>query len=112
MKSFNVITEDINRRAFAPYDVIPYFVNRYKGLRKNENKPSNFDEFKEFVKKWSMYQYWARCEYEIILSGWPPASDPHSDDKKIDVHWQIMMNIDIIAEIVMDECLKGKKNKD
>lgn len=96
MKQFNVIVEDINSRKFIPYDVIPYLVKRYKD---SKEKPKTFDEFKKFIEKESMYQWWSRCEYEAILKSWPTGSS----EKKIDVHWQVMMNIDIITEILMDE---------
>ena len=96
MKQFNVIVEDINSRQFVSYDVIPYLVDRYKEAK---TKPKTFEEFKVFVKKESMYQWWSRCEYEVILKSWPTGNI----EKKIDVHWQVMMNIDIIAEILMEE---------
>lgn len=105
MKSFNVIVENINKKEFVSYDVIPYLVNCYKEIKRGTKKPVNFDEFKEFIKKNSMYQWWSRCEYEIILNSWPS----NNNEKKIDVYWQIMMNIDIITEIVMAECKKRKR---
>lgn len=112
MRSFNVIVEDINRKEFVPYDVVPYFVNCYKALKKSDEKPSTLDEFKKFVKSKSLYMYWSRCEYEIILSSWPPSKNGLDDGVKVDVHWQIMMNLDIVSEIVMDECIHPKmKNK-
>lgn len=110
MKKFNVIIENINRREFVSYDVIPYFVRCYKALKKCEKKPSSFEEFKKFVEDRSRYMFWCRCEYEIILTSWPPSKKGLDDGKKIDVHWQIMMNIDIITDIVMKECL-GRKDK-
>lgn len=99
MKQFNVIIEDINSRKFVPYDVMPYLVERYK---KAKTKPQSFDEFKVFVSKESMYQWWARCEYEIVLQSWPTGKN----EEKIDVYWQIMMNIDVIAKLLMEEVLK------
>lgn len=98
MKKFNVIIEDINTREFIPYDVIPYLVSQYK---KAKDKPNTFLEFKEFIRKESMYQWWSRCEYEIVLQSWPTGKN----EKKIDVYWQIMMNINLITDILMDEVL-------
>lgn len=98
MKSFNVIWWDFNEKEPEPYDIIPYFVNCYKD---SKERPKTFDEFREFIKSKSMYMYWARCEYEIIIKEWPPT------DKQVkwDIHKQVMMNIDIITEIVMKEVL-------
>ena len=52
----------------------------------------------QFVKDESMYQFWSRCEYEIILVDWPC----QQISKKIDVHQQIMMNIDIVTNLLME----------
>lgn len=98
MKQFNVIIEDVNRRVFIPYNVIPYLVRQYKEAK---NKPTTFEEFKTFVEKESKYQWWARCEYEVILKEWPTGQR----EEKIDVHWQVMMNINTITEILMSEVL-------
>lgn len=98
MKQFNVIIEDVNRREFIPYNVIPYLVRQYKEAK---NKPTTFEEFKTFVEKESKYQWWARCEYEVILKEWPTGQR----EEKIDVHWQVMMNINTITEILMSEVL-------
>lgn len=95
MKSFNVIWYDFNSKTFKPYNVIPYFVDEYKRAKK---KPKTFDEFKEFVKSNSMYMYWSRCEYEIILSDWPSSGV----QEKWDIHKQIMMNLDIVTNLLIE----------
>lgn len=95
MKQFNVIIYDINRKKFKPYGVMGFFVNEYN---KEENKPETFDEFKEFVERKSKWMFWSRCEYEIILSDWPPSGVK----EKWDIYRQIMMNIDIVTGILME----------
>ena len=69
-KEFNVICYDINRRTFIKYDIMPYLLSKYKNLKKKD-RPKEFDECKDFIKKKSQYQWWSRCEYEIIISEWP-----------------------------------------
>jgi len=120
MEQFNVINFNFNSKRFEPYNVIPYLVKCYN---KEENKPKTFDEFKEFVRNESMYRWWSRCEYEIVLSPWPYTPSPsesydkkEEDDieawkehwkkhlnecQKIDVHYQVMMNIDVITKLFM-----------
>ena len=97
---FNVITYDPNHKKFVPYDIIPYFVQTYEELKEKKYRkvPETFEEFKEFVRSEGMYQFWARCEYEVILVDWPG----QKVEKKIDVWNQIEMNLDIVAKIVMD----------
>lgn len=113
IKKFNVLRWDFNTGKLTYYDVLPYFRDCYKEVvefnKKNklDNKskwwqiPKTLDDFKKFVKIKSQYQFWGRCEYEMICHGWPV----HGDDYKLDVHEQIMMNIDTIAEILYNELI-------
>ena len=54
------------------------------------------DEFADGLKKYLMYYFWSKCEYEIILSPWTG----QADDIKIDVYDQIMMNFDRFVDYV------------
>lgn len=99
MIQFNVIIWDFNERVFKPYDIIPYLIECYN---KTKTKPKTFNQFKKFIKEESLYQWWARCEYEIILMDWPC----QETTKKWDIYKQIMMNIDIITKLIMEEVNK------
>lgn len=121
MKKFNVIVYNINSKQFETYDIIPYLVSQYQ---KAESKPKTFEEFKEFVKAKAQYQWWSRCEYEIILSPWPYVSSPSErwdkkgednieawkehwkkhlkECQKIDVYYQVRINLDVITNLVME----------
>ena len=95
VKEFNVCIYDCNRKKFVTYDIIPYLLRVYN---EKEKKPTTFEELKTFVKDESMYQFWARCEYEIILIDWPS----QKTSKKIDVYEQIKMNLDTITNILIN----------
>lgn len=97
VKSFYVINE--NNGKFEPYDIVPYLLEEYKATK---NKPKIFNEFKEFIRGKSMYMWWARCEYEIIISDWPG----ERKKEKWDIHKQVMMNIDTITDLIMKLCNK------
>lgn len=112
MKQFNVLLWDFNSDKLIHYDVLSYLRNCYKKYLQNSKKhsdvdywkvPKTLEEFKEFVKKESQYQFWARCEYEMICHGWPV----RKNDYKLDVHEQIMMNLDIVAKMLYDEFLNN-----
>lgn len=124
MEKFNVLLWDFNRDELEYYDVLPYLRDRYEERKKRYEEagkdkelskdkellkffrvPETLDEFKEFIMSESRYQFWARCEYEMICHGWPVRKNDH----KLDVHEQIMMNLDVIAKIMCDEL--GKKDK-
>lgn len=59
---------------------------------------------KEFIIGKSMYMYWSRCQYEIILLDWPS----QQIQEKVDVHQQIMMNIEIFIDVFIEN-IKSKK---
>lgn len=107
MKSFNVINYDCNANKFIEYNIMTYLINAYnERIEKHKehpdsdyfNVPETFDEFKKFIKDESLYQFWSRCEYEIILVDWPCKKH----EEKWDVYQQIMMNLDIITNILME----------
>ena len=106
IKEFNVIIHNPNSNKFEKYNVIPYFINCYKAQK--GNKPVTYNEIRSFVISKSMYQFWARCQYEVILSDWPCGKTNH----KLDVHEQIMNNIDIVTKIVIDNLPKKRTKKD
>ena len=102
-KKFNVLLWDFNSDSLEHYDVLPYFRKEYKEYEKKVNdyyKPiKNKEDLKRFIKNESMYRFWSRCEYEMICHGWPV----RKNDYKLDVHEQIMMNIDIIVDLLNEE---------
>ena len=101
---FNCIIFDINHKEFEPYDVMPYFLREWDEIKKTKRKytedkyrgkPENMAELKEWLLHKSQYMFWSRCEYEIIVAGWPCTDVT----RKIDIHDQIKMNIDLIVRI-------------
>lgn len=96
MKEFNVIINEFNTGKFVPFNVLPYLLQCYK---KTKKKPKTFEEFKNFIIDESRYQWWSRTEYEIVLEEWPTTEH----NKKIDVFWQIMLNIDLVVRLIMEE---------
>lgn len=97
---FNVIIEDNGR--FRPYNIFPFLKNRFE---ETEEKPKTFEEVKEFIDNWSKYQWWSRCEYEIILSDWPN----EKVSEKWDVYRQIELNLNIITKLFIEE-IYGRTN--
>ena len=147
---FYVITRSFyNRKNFEPYNIMRYLIDSYKETKKNKwrKTPETFEEFKVFVIDVSRYQFWSRCEYEILLGQWPfgsykmrqemkkfIATSPNLDDystdidffnivtrdmEKIDVYWQIKMNLEVVTRLLMENLgikedkpkKKSKKNE-
>ena len=109
MATFNVIIYDINRKRMESYDIIPYLKICYDKSKKKHayrKTPKTFEEFKQFILAEARYQWWARCEYEIILSDWPC----QQESEKWDVYKQVEMNIDVITDVFM-KYIKETKRK-
>lgn len=100
IKSFNVILHDFNECKFVPYDVIPYFIRIYNSIK--SNRPCSFKECKEFILKEAKYEFWGRCEYEIILESWPI----DRTKEKWDIYKQILLNIDLVTQVFMNNIKK------
>ena len=111
--------------------------NRDKDFNKIPVKTK--EQLKEWIIDWGRYQFWSRCEYEFLMGNWPfgsrkmreelkaflkakPDLDTVDGDiklcniiirdmVKIDVYEQLMMNIDIVADILYDEFFMKSKQK-
>ena len=91
---FNVLLWDINAKTIIAYDVLPYFQKCWKKQRNKENFQV-FGDYKQFIDNWAKYRFWSRCEYEFIISPWPPSEE----QLKIDIYDQIKMNLDLLTEV-------------
>ena len=136
-KKFNVLLRDFNKKKPIPYDVLPYFRREWAESYKDIPVKTK-EDLKKWIKDLSQYQFWSRCEYEFLIAKWPfggwqltedmekfIATNPDLKDNKtnidmcniitkemdvIDVHEQIMMNIDIVTDILYDEFFKENAN--
>lgn len=108
---------------------------KYHKKEKQEIKKSKSKELlKKWIIDRSKYMYWARCQYECLIAHWPFGSYKGKEDLKkffasefdiekiddcikfyniimqdmckIDIHEQIMMNIDVITDILAEEFIK------
>jgi ribonucleotide reductase alpha subunit len=105
---------------------------KYHKEEKNKIKETKSKELlKQWITNRSSYRFWGRCEYEHLVASWPFGSYKIKEDlkklfiaefdieklddrikfynilmqdmEKIDIHDQIMMNIDIITDILYNE---------
>ena len=129
MKEFNVLIEDNGK--FKPYNIMRYLENSWDdfNIRRQDIEtpeeeldsywkyPTNYEEIKDWVDRQLKYQYWARCEYEMVLSRWPyreldidtpkfkkgTAIIPENEGRKIDIYEQCKMNLDVITDLFIKE---------
>lgn len=96
---FNVIRRDFNRGGFWEYNVFNHgglYEDLEKGPRKYDLETKTFDSW---LKGLLQYYFWSKCEYELILTPWPPVSDG-KEEEKIDIYDQVMLNFDLFATLV------------
>ena len=137
---FNVLEYNFTAKIVDYYDVLPYFRHCWKdkGFNFDKKDVKSKNDLKKWIARSSHYQYWARCEYEFLIASWPFGSYQFKQDMsellkqgvnldnideniqfsntitremcKIDIHEQIMMNIDVITNILYEEFEKEITN--
>ena len=58
------------------------------------------EEIEEKVKRKAQWQFWSRCEYEVIISEWPPSSK--DKNYKLDVFEQLEANWERFMDYIYD----------
>lgn len=97
MIEFKVITWDFNTKKVEYYDIMPYLRRSWE--EGHDNFSLTFDSIKEFILRVSRYQFWSRCQYEVVVTGFP---EDGKNSQKIDVYDQIESNLDIITNLFLD----------
>jgi len=95
-----VFVENFNGKKVEKYNIFEHerFAEDVKKIYKKYK--NDFDSFSIEVRKSLMYYFWSKCEWEIILSGWPSRDD--FCEKKIDVFEQVNMNYEVFIKYVWD----------
>ena len=93
---WNVYTYNCNARRVEPYNIF----NHYSFIKDCQKALKEFKDdkgqFIESIRRSLMYYYWSKCEWEIVISDFPPHQD--FSGKKVDVYDQIRMNWDSFVE--------------
>ena len=102
MLCWNVFIGDFNRRKIEIYNVFNHY-NFYEDCIKNIKKyDSDKESFKKELNKSIHYYFWCKCEWEIILSSWPPMPENRFKSEKIDVCDQLLLNWDIFVDYIWE----------
>ena len=99
MLEYNVYYENFNAKKIEVYNIFKYgFLEEL--FRDIKNECSSKEEFAEKIDFELKYRYWSKCEWEIILSDWPPSNTFKKE--KIDVYDQIKLNWNIFVDYVWE----------
>lgn len=75
---WNVYVENVNDRKIEVYNIFDHrrFMDDLVDIDKICGKEDgNFPQFKAAVKKELMYYFWGKCEWEVVITSWPPYVD-------------------------------------
>lgn len=96
-----VYVEDFNGRKISEYDIFEH-CSFAEDVRKAYRKYRNdHDSFCENVRKSLAYHFWSKCEWEVIVSAWPPSD--RVPERKVDVYQQVMLNWDVFIRYVWEQ---------
>ena len=99
---WNVYIEEWNKKEIRIFNVFNHytFFESCKAEFRKYAKHKDIEKLEKEIKGWAMYCFWAKCEYEIILTSWPEKKD--FKEKKIDIYDQLCLNWDSFFKYVME----------
>lgn len=71
-----------------------------KQFKQHAYRDIAFEAYEQILNRECMYHYWSKCEWEVIVSAWPPRD---GSDKKIDVYSQLKANWEQFKNIVIED---------
>lgn len=98
-----VFVENINKKQIEVYNIFDHHYFKKdcdEAWEKWYKGESGALEFEKDIKRILKYYFWCKCEWEIILSDFPPSKN--FNDKKIDVFKQVEINWDNFISYLCD----------
>lgn len=96
--TWNVYIEDFNNKCIKIYNIFEHYAFKNELIETYNEFKEDKDKFLSRVKQLLQYYYWSKCEWEIILSDWPPSKK--FNDMKISVYNQVENNWHIFSEYI------------
>lgn len=96
-----VLNGDFNRDIVKKYNIF------YEGFidelehRIKRDKVDNIEKFRNCIDSWAKYHYWSKTEFEIVVGDL--MCRDLSRLEKIDVYYQLEMNLDNIVEYLINK---------
>lgn len=83
--SWFVFRYDINTNCIEQYDVFSHrkFTEEVKQTLKQKHE---YDVFSEKMKSIVMYYFWCKCEYEIVITSFPPYINANEIQRIVDTN--------------------------
>lgn len=94
---WNVFYHNVNIQKIVPFNIF-----QHGRFRKDvEELLKDFDDKEDFAKQLKselMYNFWCKSEYEVIISPW--CGGRSTEDIKVDIYSQVMLNWEIFVDYV------------
>lgn len=71
-------------------------------------KKYEYNTFARELKGIAAYYFWAKCEWELVLTSWVGRGRPDSPERKIDVFEQLQLNWDAFVNYVWQFRIKPR----
>lgn len=135
---WNVYYHNFNKKKIEIYNIFDHY-SFAKEVEKSLKKIKNKDEFAEDLRKNLFYYFWAKSEWEVVITSWAPHikmseldrlnterkkhikewdREPYSlyvnpdVNEKIDVYQQVMNNFDVFLDYVWNSKIhRPRKSK-
>lgn len=110
--SWNVYVENINKQEIEVYNVFDHssfkkdIIEAFNASWNESDIIGSIKVFKEKTESIALYYFWSKCEWEIILSDWPPTPEGKFNKKKISVYDQLKLNWNSFTNYIV-ECMIG-----
>ena len=110
---WNVFIEDVNTK-----DIVTYNIFDHCGFNKDcievldkwfTHEIDNRDAFKDIIRRLLLYYFWAKTEWQVIISEVPPGL--RKIEKKISVYDQMMLNFDIFIDVICNQYAYSERRK-
>lgn len=98
---WNVFYFNFNKKEITTYNIFNHggFMDDLIKFHK-ETKVYNKEQLSEKLERLMRYYFWCKCEWEVIVSEWPPAPPERNVEVKIDVFDQVEANWDKFVDYV------------
>lgn len=106
---WNVLHENFNARKIESFNIFDHYSFNEDVKKLFKKYKDDKEKFEEELIRSLKYYFWAKCEWEVIVSDWPPSKrDPV--EEKIDVFDQIILNKQIFLDYVWNT-LQSRRRK-
>ena len=62
---------DFNKREIVPFNVFRH-ADFKEDVEEIDIKNISYKDFKNQLDRLTLYYFWSKCEYEIVITSWPP----------------------------------------